>query len=305
MEFELWIFTFPSPAQPTLSYFFARTDHPSCFSRKLCSSAFSLSEEELLGMRQEVHGCFAQMDRSLALPKIRARVLLQRFQTAWREAEFLKLDQAVAAPELQVGWESRGLVLAEAGAPPAAEAVESSSTAASALGHVSIGHSWTTWSSVVDTLVPGFSLSTSGYESPPLMVHRYTLSWALIALGGGSHPAWEVTIPPAPSLSHSQWPTQEACVSGLRKMLTSAQVDKGISDLRPCRVTDRCLCGLSHFRRVWFFVTPWTISHQVPLSMGFSRQEYWSGLPWPLPGVFLTQGLNSSLLHWQMGFFYL
>ncbi|XP_060004508.1 limbin [Lagenorhynchus albirostris] len=68
---------------------------------KLCSSAFSLSKEELLGMRQEVHGCFAQMDRSLALPKIRARVLLQQFQTAWREAEFLKLDQALAAPELQ------------------------------------------------------------------------------------------------------------------------------------------------------------------------------------------------------------
>uniref|UniRef100_A0A452VED3 EvC ciliary complex subunit 2 n=1 Tax=Ursus maritimus TaxID=29073 RepID=A0A452VED3_URSMA len=67
---------------------------------KLCSSAFSLSEEELLGMRQEVHGCFAQMDRSLALPKIRARVLLQQFQTAWREAELLRLDQALAAPEL-------------------------------------------------------------------------------------------------------------------------------------------------------------------------------------------------------------
>nr|XP_008016127.2 limbin isoform X2 [Chlorocebus sabaeus] len=68
---------------------------------KLCSLVFSLSEEELLRMRQEVHGCFAQMDRSLALPKIRARVLLQQFQTAWREAEFLKLDQALAAPELQ------------------------------------------------------------------------------------------------------------------------------------------------------------------------------------------------------------
>ncbi|XP_046279434.1 limbin isoform X1 [Marmota monax] len=68
---------------------------------RLCCSAFSLSEEELLRMRQEVHGCFAQMDRSLALPKIRARVLLQRFQTSWREAEVLKLDQALAAPELQ------------------------------------------------------------------------------------------------------------------------------------------------------------------------------------------------------------
>ncbi|ELV13229.1 Limbin [Tupaia chinensis] len=67
----------------------------------LCSSVFCMSEEELLRMRQEVHGCFAQMDRSLAFPKIRSRVLLQQFRTAWRETEFLKLDQALAAPELQ------------------------------------------------------------------------------------------------------------------------------------------------------------------------------------------------------------
>ena len=32
------------------------------------------------------------------------------------------------------------------------------------------------------------------------------------------------------------------------------------------------------------FVTPWTVAHQVPLSKGFSRQEYWSGLPCPPPG---------------------
>ncbi|EHB03659.1 Limbin [Heterocephalus glaber] len=68
---------------------------------KLCGATFSLSEEELLAVRREAHSCFAQMDRSLALPKVRARVLLQRFQSAWREAELLKLDQALAAPELQ------------------------------------------------------------------------------------------------------------------------------------------------------------------------------------------------------------
>lgn len=62
-------------------------------------------------MQQEAHGCFAQMDRSLALPKIRARVLLQQFQASWREAEFLKLDQALAAPELQVGGTLHGLSL--------------------------------------------------------------------------------------------------------------------------------------------------------------------------------------------------
>ncbi|KAM5340567.1 limbin isoform 2-T2 [Glossophaga mutica] len=68
---------------------------------RLRAAAFSLSEEELLRMRRDLHGCFAQMDRSLALPRVRARVLLQRLQTAWREAEFLKLEQALAAPELQ------------------------------------------------------------------------------------------------------------------------------------------------------------------------------------------------------------
>ena len=43
------------------------------------------------------------------------------------------------------------------------------------------------------------------------------------------------------------------------------------------------VCVLSHFSCVWLFVTPWTIARQAPLSMGFSRQEYWSGLP-PPPG---------------------
>ena len=35
---------------------------------------------------------------------------------------------------------------------------------------------------------------------------------------------------------------------------------------------------------VWLFAAPWTRAHQAPLSMGFSRQEYWSGLPFPSPG---------------------
>ena len=43
-------------------------------------------------------------------------------------------------------------------------------------------------------------------------------------------------------------------------------------------------CVLSHFSRVWLFVTPWTVAHQASLFMEFSRQEYWSGLPSPPPG---------------------
>ena len=47
-----------------------------------------------------------------------------------------------------------------------------------------------------------------------------------------------------------------------------------------------CVCMLSHLSRVQLFVTPWTVAFQAPLSMGFSRQEYWSGLPFPSSGDF-------------------
>ena len=43
------------------------------------------------------------------------------------------------------------------------------------------------------------------------------------------------------------------------------------------------VCMLSHFSHVQLFVILWTVAHQAPLSMGFSRQEYWSGLPFPSP----------------------
>ena len=41
---------------------------------------------------------------------------------------------------------------------------------------------------------------------------------------------------------------------------------------------------LSHFSCVQLFATPWTAARQAPLSMEFSRQEYWNGLPCPPPG---------------------
>ena len=48
---------------------------------------------------------------------------------------------------------------------------------------------------------------------------------------------------------------------------------------------------------VWLFANPWTIAHQAPLPTGFSRQEHRSGLPFPLQGIFQTQGFNLGLLH--------
>ena len=49
-----------------------------------------------------------------------------------------------------------------------------------------------------------------------------------------------------------------------------------------------CACWHSQFSHLWFFVTPWTVAHQTSLSMGFSRQEYWNGLPCPPPGHLLA-----------------
>ena len=66
----------------------------------------------------------------------------------------------------------------------------------------------------------------------------------------------------------------------------------------------RCSFGqLKQYLHVQLFATLWIIDRQAPLSMGFSRQEYWSGLPSLLQGIFLTQGSNPNLLgslHWQV-----
>ena len=56
------------------------------------------------------------------------------------------------------------------------------------------------------------------------------------------------------------------------------------------------LCMQSHFSRVQLFGTLWTVAHQVPLSMGFPRQEYWSRMPFPPPGDLPDPGISSTSL---------
>ena len=59
----------------------------------------------------------------------------------------------------------------------------------------------------------------------------------------------------------------------------------------------KCVC-VCVFNCVRLFTR--TIAHQTLLSMGFSRQKYWSSLPFPPQGDFPNPGLNRSLLHWEM-----
>ena len=57
------------------------------------------------------------------------------------------------------------------------------------------------------------------------------------------------------------------------------------------------VCVLGGFNRVCLFATLWTVAHQGPLPMEFSRQDYWRGCLALLQRIFLTQGLNPRLMH--------
>ena len=61
-----------------------------------------------------------------------------------------------------------------------------------------------------------------------------------------------------------------------------------------------CACVLSLFSRVRLFAAPWTVACQAPLSMGFSRQEFWSGLPCPPPGDLPVPGIDPVSLALQV-----
>ena len=51
-----------------------------------------------------------------------------------------------------------------------------------------------------------------------------------------------------------------------------------------CIMAGSCGSGALFIKSCLTLVTPWTLARQAPLSMGFPRQEYWSGLPFPFPG---------------------
>ena len=53
---------------------------------------------------------------------------------------------------------------------------------------------------------------------------------------------------------------------------------------------------LGCFSHAQLFATLWTVAHEAPLSMGFSRQEYWSGLPYPPPGDLSDPGIKPTSL---------
>ena len=85
------------------------------------------------------------------------------------------------------------------------------------------------------------------------------------------------SISPAPECRSLLWPCQREKIS---KFSSPKQL--------------MCVCMLSRFSHVQLFAALWTVALQAPLSMGFSRQEYWSALPCPPPGDLPDPGIKPS-----------
>ena len=106
---------------------------------------------------------------------------------------------------------------------------------------------------------------------------------------------WSAWGRPPPGCLLPPWPSETLTYGHCSPSLTSPQ------PLRLKWIMDKDLLYntqllLSYFSYVWLFETLWTVAHQNPLSMGFSRQEYWSGLPCPPPGDLPRPGIEPTSL---------
>ena len=115
-----------------------------------------------------------------------------------------------------------------------------------------------------------------------------------------------IKAPTAPQHGGAPEPSKEAlshnCVGfGVQGHLAASDLQGAVlfnNALWKWRENECCMraCVPSCFTCVWLFATPWIVACQVPLSMGFSRQGYWSGLPFPSPGDLPDPGMEPESL---------
>ena len=113
------------------------------------------------------------------------------------------------------------------------------------------------------------------------------------ALGGGSCPSLSLSFKggwcvPCQRKATAAAKSFQSC-SALCDPIDSSSPGSSVPGILQARILELPFpspmhaCMLSHFSRVQFGATPWIAAHQAPLSTGFSRQEYWNGLPFPSP----------------------
>ena len=86
---------------------------------------------------------------------------------------------------------------------------------------------------------------------------------------------------------------------------TKGQGTKGVVLDKSFRLSSLLFESESELSRVRLFVTSWTVAHQAPPSMEFSRQEYWSGLPFPSPGDLPNPGIKPRSPHCRQMLYHL
>ena len=133
---------------------------------------------------------------------------------------------------------------------------------------------------------------TNSPQFPAVDRQPVCLCWAPVAL---LHcPFWWTTNPLVLTTSSSMVGLVKlSCVLGSSR---ETELEKIYIDIDIERVVKSLSC-------VWLFVTPWTVAHQVPLPMGFPRQGYWSGLPFPSPGDLPDPGIEPAFPAWAGGLF--
>ena len=143
---------------------------------------------------------------------------------------------------------------------------------------------------------------------PSSMESSQPRDWTQVSLiAGGFFTVWaarEALVGTWPKLGQSESP-RNFSTSTFKKRRSKAD----FSNISPIYILVKMMICPMHsmmyivhcmLRRVWLLVTPQAVARQASLSMRFRRQGYLSGLPFPFPGIFPTQGSNLCLLHWQV-----
>ena len=132
------------------------------------------------------------------------------------------------------------------------------------------------------TLCDPMDGSPPGSPVPGILQAR-TLEWVAISFSNAGK--WKVKVK---SLSHvwllsdpMDYSLPGSSIPGILQARTLEWVAISFSNAGKWKVKVKSLS------RVWLLATPWTVAHQAPPSMGFSRQEYWSGVPLPSPALIL------------------
>ena len=105
--------------------------------------------------------------------------------------------------------------------------------------------------------------------------------------GTGKSASWVIIIKPV-----------NICIDLLLLLSWLVMINVKVADILNLHAIPVCLTILLAwvFSHVWLFVSPWTVARQAPLSMEFSRQEFWSRLPFPTPRNFPDPGIKSASL---------